>query len=254
MTNLPDAFHLDSGLREDAILTVHASYFAPSADYQDGKVLMLHLIGTDENDDELTIKMSVGADWTTPDTYVITHPTKRRQNINGNTIYGHWLEESLNIPTLAQHLITVSDSKYSGLGPRDARIWQDVILHLQSKEYTWNIRGQEPTTRSYLMPTEYLGQYVQPDATPAPATPAPAAVPAPAPATDIQAQIAAARAAASPATTNGSPWYNKALDIARSAPDFPTFVAQAFEVPEILADDELATQVADEAQIWAQAH
>src|SRR5271165_1087112 len=125
---LPEAFQLDSGLREDMVITIHSSYFAPHADYQDGHVLLLFLIGTDESNEPVEIRMSVGADWTTVDGTTISHPTKKRQQINKNSIYGHWLNFSFQIPELARVLIDRSET-LGGNGPRDARLWNDLILH-----------------------------------------------------------------------------------------------------------------------------
>jgi hypothetical protein len=255
-TEVPEAWQLDSGLREDMVITVHSCYFAPHAEYQEGKQLMIWLIGTDENDEPVEVRMSVGADWQSPDGGVtITHPTKRKQHINKNAIYGHWISFCFEIPELAKVLV--------GRGaPTDSRIWIDLILHLQARkiEFGRNIDSQER-----LMPTEYLGLYQdQTPATVAPMAPAPAptavAAPAPPPTEAEQAQLSPkelvdrARAQATPAVTNGSPLYMRAVAMAQSAPDYATFVAAAFGDAEILSDDELAEQVADQSQIWATAH
>jgi hypothetical protein len=53
--------------------------------------------------------------------------------------------------------------------------------------------------------------------------------------------------------SNGSPLFARAIELAKGAPDFATFLAQAFAIPEILADDELAQQCADEKVIFAAA-
>jgi hypothetical protein len=73
---------------------------------------------------------------------------------------------------------------------------------------------------------------------------------------DPQALIKAAReaAAAKNAASNGSPTHAKAVQMAKDAPDFSTFIAMALADDDILADDELAVQCADESLIWASAH
>lgn len=242
MPDMPDAFQLDSGLREDMILSIHSAYFAPHADYQDGKQLMLWLIGLDENEEAVDVRMSVGADWTTDDGNVITHPTKRQQRINKNSIYGHFLSYAFEIPELAKELIDRAD-KLGGIGPRDARIWIDLIIQLQMKELTF---GKTIAPVERLMPVSYLG-LVDVSAPTSPAPPAPSAPPTASP-SDL---VAAARAKSTPA--NGSPLYQKALSLAKDV-DFPTFLALAFADPDILADDELAEQCADQSLIWSQAH
>lgn len=62
MPDMPAGFELDSGLREDMVISIASAYFAPDAAYMDGKQLMLWLIGTDENDEAVDVRMSVGAD------------------------------------------------------------------------------------------------------------------------------------------------------------------------------------------------
>jgi hypothetical protein len=255
-TEVPDAWQLDSGLREDMVITIHSSYFAPHAEYMEGKALMLWLIGTDENDEAVEVRMSVGADWQSPDGGVnITHPTKRKQHINKNSIYGHFISFCFEIPELAKVLV--------GRGaPTDSRIWMDLILHLQARkiEFGRNIDSQER-----LMPTEFLGLHTeQVPATVAPmaVAPAPTVPVAPAPTEAEQAQLspsvlvqqARARAQAEAAVTNGSPLYMRALDLAKTMPDFATFVTTVFNDAEILSDDELAERCADQNGIWAEAH
>lgn len=246
---IPDVWQLDSGLREDMVIQIHSAYFAPHADYQDGKVLLLWLLGVDENDEPVEIRNSVGGDWQTDDGNVIVHPTKRKQHINKNSIYGHWISHCFEIPELAKVLI---DRAQTGIGPTDARIWLDLVLHLQIREIKFG-RNIDPQER--LMPTEYLGLVQDlPTSTPAPAPQVEA--PSAAPAIDPQAAIAAARAAKQQgaAVTNGSPLYMRAVELAKAAADFPTFLAQALADDDILADDELAERCADESQIWASVH
>jgi hypothetical protein len=261
-TNVPEAWELDSGLRDDMVLSIHAAYFAPHADYQEGKQLMLFLIGVDENDEPQELRMSIGADWQTPDGgNTINHPTKRKQHINKSSIFGYWIAYCFEIPELAQALISRG-------GPTDARIWIDLILHLQAKTLSWgpNIPDQER-----LMPTEFFGLTSQlapatvpiTAAAPAPPvqapTPAPAAPPvATAPVDQVfdpAAALAAAKAAAAP-QQNGSPLFQRAVQLATAAADFPTFVGAALADTNILADDELALRCADDGPggIWQIAH
>jgi hypothetical protein len=245
------------------VFQVHSAYFAPHADYQEGKQLMLWLIGLDETEEPYELRMSIGADWQSPDGgNTITHPTKRKQHINKSSIFGHWIAYCFEIPELAQTLISRG-------GPTDARIWIDLTLHLQLKTLSWgpNIPDQER-----LMPTGFMGLTSQlapgnvPPAAPAPPVatappaPAPAAVPPAAPAPtdqvfDPAAALAAARAAAAP-QQNGSPLFQRAVQLAQAAQDFPTFVGAALADTNILADDELALRCADDGPggIWVIAH
>lgn len=266
-TSVPEAWELDSGLRDDMILQIHGAYFAPHADYQDGKQLMIFLMGVDENNEPAELRMSIGADWQSPDGgYTVVHPTKKKQHINKSCIFGHFISFCFEIPDLAKELISRG-------GPTDARIWIGLVLHLQLRTLTWggDIRDQER-----LMPTEYLGLTTDavpatvpvatapapPAATAPPAAPVPAAAPPASQPTDQvfdpQAALAAARAAAAgpQVAQNGSPLFQKAVTLAAGSPDFATFLGEAFADADILADDELAERCADQSAggVWAMAH
>lgn len=247
MPEIPDSFQLDSGLREDVVLTVASAYFTFDAAYQDGKSIRLILNGYDEEQEPFTIKISVGADWTTSDGgRTISHPTKK--NINKNSIYGHFITAALEIPELKSVLISRDD----GNGPKSALIWNDLILHCQAVEISFG-RGIE--ARSYLMPTEYLGLAedapgqlpMQPvSVTSAPtATPTPPATP---PTLTAAERVAAAKAAkeASAVTPPAelSPLMQKLHQLVAESSTHDDFVAKALDLDEVLADDELAVQVA----------
>lgn len=268
---VPEAWELDSGLRDDMVLSIHGAYFSPHAEYQEGKQLMLWLLGTDENNEPAELRMSIGSDWQTPDGgNTIVHPTKKKQHINKSSIYGHWISHCFEIPALAKTLIDRG-------GPTDSRIWVGLVIHLQLRTLVW---GGDIKDQDRLMPTEFFGLTTDPNAgsvpgmavasppAPAPAAP-PAAPPAQPPAPpvqgtppvdqvfDPQAALAAARAAQNqPQSQNGSPLFTRAMTLAAGAVDFATFLGQAFADSEILADDELAERCADESPggIWAQAH
>jgi hypothetical protein len=262
-TTVPEAWELDSGLRDDMVLSIQGAYFAPHADYQEGKQLMLWLLGTDENDEPQELRMSIGSDWQTPDGgNTIMHPTKRKQHVNKSSIFGHWIAYCFEIPALAQELISRG-------GPTDARIWIDLVIHLQLRTLSW---GPSIPDQERLMPTEYFGltsqlpsNTVPPVPTPAPPIPAPAPAPAPAPPVqgtpatdqvfDPAAALAAARAAQAPAA-NANPLFARAVQLAQASPDFATFVGAAFADAAILADDELAHQCAEEGPggVWQIAH
>jgi len=265
---VPEAWELDSGLRDDMTFSIHSGYFAPHAEYQEGKQLMLWLLGTDENNEPAEIRMSIGSDWQTPDGgNTIVHPTKRKQHINKSCIFGHWIEYAFELPDLKRELISRG-------APIDARIWIGLILQLNLRTLHW---GGDIRDQDRLMPTALVGltnaagePILAPTATPAPpvatapvSAPAPAAPPAqaapPDQVFDPQAALAAARAAqatSAPSVQNGSPLFQKAVTLAASAPDFATFLGQAFQDAEILADDELAEQCANQGAggVWVVAH
>lgn len=271
-----DLFKLDSGLRETMDLTIVMAYFATHAEYQGGRVHLLFLTGFDEAGDEQEVRMSVGGDWSSADGgKTITHPTK--SHINRNTIYGHFLTHAMEVPELRDALITQPG------GPTTAAIWENLIIHLDLTSISFG-RNLDPQER--LMPTAFLGRYNSdapaPPATPATPAPAPVASPVPpaqvptvptpplpnvdTPATVPTATptapspaelVAQARAqAAAQQANSGSPLYNEMVELAKASATFGDFMAAAFARADVLSDEELAVQVADDtaAGIFAQAH
>lgn len=249
---ITDPWKLSSGLRDDMVLSITDAYFAPDAEYQGGRVLLLHLIGLDEMQEAQTIKMSVGADWETSDGGVtITHPTKKQQKINASTIYGHWISHAQEIPELVKEL-----QDRPG-GPLNSKVWEGLIIHLQERDLVF---GKNIDPQKRLMPTEYFGLLsntapatMAPVSAPPVATAPPLSIPAVPPAAapptngapsavDTAALIAQARAAQAAPAPTGSPLYDKYVTLARST-EWGPFLAAALADPEVLLDDEFAGQV-----------
>lgn len=238
-----DEFKLDSGLRESMDLTIHMAYFSTSADYQGGNVFLLFLTGEDEDGEPVEIRMSVGGDWTSSDGgKTISHPTKK--HINRNTIYGHWLTHALDIPELRNILISRG-------GPTIAAIWDNLRIHLDLTEIKFG-RTLDPQER--LMPTSFLGEYTEsaasaptPLTTPTPSTTVTPTTPSPAD------RIAEAKAKAAAASNGTSTLYDEMVELAKASSSYSDFVSAALARDDVLADEELAVQVADEGGIWATA-
>lgn len=253
MPNYEELFHLDSGLRGNMDLTIHMAYFSTHAEYQNGNTYLLFLTGVDEAGDPQEVRMSVGGDWTSSDGgKTITHPTKKF--INRNTIYGHFLSHALEVPELRATLASRG-------GPLTAAIWDNLIIHLDLTEISFG-RNLDPQER--LMPTKFLGIYTEGAV---PATPqtvvadSPPLTPAPVqatvtPTTPSPADLVAAAKAKAAAQSNGaSPLYTEMFELAKSSTTFQDFMGQAFAREDVLADEELAVQVADDkAGIWSAAH
>ncbi len=231
-----DAYRLDSGLRESMDLTIVNPYFSHNADYQGGVPILLYLNGFDEMQEPVEMFMALGADWVTADGgKTITHPTKTR--INKSSIYGHWLEYAKEIPELSRIL-------YHRAPPTQADIWQNLILHLELREIRFG-KNIDPIDR--LMPVGFLGEYSDT------ASPTPPVAISQQPATVSPADLVA-QARAKAAGNNGtSPLYAQMIELAKASDTFPNFLTAALGNPEVLADDELAQQVADEGGIWATA-
>jgi hypothetical protein len=234
MPNNADLWKLDSGLRADFDFTVHSAYFSTHADYQAGQQLLLFLIGTDNSDEEpVEIRMSLGADWVTGDGgNTIRHPKSENKHIQKNSIYGHWIEHSLRIPTLEQFLLTQD--------PRDARTWIGLTLHLDMAELTF---GKNIDPQERLMPTSLIGQQAQ-SALTEPTTPA---------RVDPATLVAEAKARKQP-STNGSGLRTEMIRLAKESPSFEEFLESALQNDDVLADTTLSMECADQDKIWAEAH
>jgi hypothetical protein len=247
-----DPWKLSSGLRDDMVLSIHAAYFSPDAEYQGGQQYLLWLIGLDENQDEATLKMSVGADWTSSDGgTTITHPTKKQQYINGSTIYGHFITAAMEIPELQ------AEVRKRALGPLNAKVWEGLIIHFTEHELKF---GKNIDAQMRLMPTEYFGLISEaapttlpPVQTAPPVAAPPVVAPPPVAVTDPAVLLAQARAAQAQAKPTGSPLYEELVSLAKVS-DWPSFLNTVIADPRVLADDELALQAMDQSQLWTQAN
>jgi hypothetical protein len=229
-----DAWQLDSGMRDNIIFTIDSAYFAPSADYMGGKQILLFLIGRDENDEPFEHRMSVGGDWTTADGgRTIMHPT--RTKIVKTSVYGHWITAAQGIPDLLAVL-------YERGHPTQADIWENLIIRLRLEEISF---GKNIEAREKLNPAEFMGitQITQPPLS-LPAQP-----------DTITSAIEAAKArrqqATAPAPTG---LLQQMVELAKVSTTFEQFRDAALNNDDVLADSELAIQVADQTGVWAIAH
>lgn len=263
MTNVqPEGWQLSSGLRDDIHFTIVSAYFAPTAGYQDGKVTLLHLIGYDEQEEPFTLKMSCGSDWTSSDGgETITHP--KAKHINKNSIYGRWIQAAAEIPELIHILASRGDATA-------ASVWVGLVIHCQMREVKFG-RGIDAIER--LMPVGFTGTSsgtvaaatgqsptapanVAPSNVPtAPSEPAQVSAPAAttAPAGTAADRVAAARAKARASQVPDNPMIAKLHELARGANSHDEFMNKAFEIDDVLADDNLAEMVATPTGIYKDA-
>lgn len=233
-----EGWQLDSGFRESMDLTIHAAYFKTHAEYQNGQQYLLFLIGSDELGEPQELRMSVGADWRSNDGgATISHPTKKK--VSKNSIYGHFIEAAWECPEVVngQRLRDVLSQRGDAW---QAAVWQDLALHLEQREIRFG-KNIDPMDR--LLPVAYLGisteAVSQSPSAPATVEPSPS---------DAVAQARAEAARANGAT----PLYQEMLDLARGSGSYLEFRKAAFARPEVLADDALAEQVADQqGGIWS---
>lgn len=258
---LSDNWKLDSGIREQVTsFTIHMAYFSTTANYQEGNVIRLYLIGLDEDGEPFTYKMTVGADWSSSDGgKTISHPTKTR--INRNSTYGHWLNSSMTIPPLVEEL----SKRDSGNGPLSADIWVGLVLKLGSIQVQFGKPSTDNPPRTYLVPVEFLGLADENSqngvVTAVQSANMQSEQTAPVSATSAAERVAAARAAQSAKSAPlvqtqqlpQSPILQQLLALAANSPNHEAFVNEALVMDEVLADEELALAVATPNGIYKQA-
>lgn len=239
-------WELSSGLRESMDLTIDMAYFSTHAEYNNGNGLLLIITGHDEFGEPWEGRLSLGADWLTADGgRSVSHPTKK--NFNKSTNYGHWITASMDIPELRTVLLTRGS-------PTNASVWENLVIHLELKTITY---GRNIDPQEKLLPAGFIGiagENSQVSAT-TPLTASTPAVNVPSTGKTPQELLAEARAqSAQVSNGNVSPLHTQMVELAKSHESHASFMAAAFALPEVLADDELAIQVADENGVWAQAH
>ena len=245
------SWELSSGLRESMDLTIDMAYFSTHAEYNNGNGMLLFIIGHDENGDPYEGRLSLGADWTSADGgKTVTHPSKKM--FNKSTNYGHWITAAMAIPELHDILVD--------RGPAStAAVWENLVVHLELQKIVF---GKNIDPQEKLLPTAFLGivdatgpvsapQQPLPISTGPPLTPAQTPVTIPSTGKTPAQIIAEARSAQQVSNGNTSPLYIQMTELAKQSPDYPSFLAAALANPDVLADDELAQQVADENGIWA---
>jgi hypothetical protein len=237
-------------------LEIHLAYFGTSQDYQGGRVYLLFLTGSDEDGEPAELRMSVGGDWTSADGgKTIVHPTKKR--INKNSIYGHFIARAVELEDVVDGQ-TLRDVMFDRGNPLTADIWVGVKMHLDLVTISF---GKNVDPQERLLPTKYLGLSTEsaplstaspqaaPGFQPPVVPPTPTAPVAPPSLTPLE-LVQQAKAQAAPAA-NGSPLFQEMIQLAKASSSYQEFMAAAFARADVLADEELAVQVADEASgIW----
>jgi hypothetical protein len=252
-------WELSSGLRDDLIFDIHLATFGYRANYNNGASMLLILAGTDEATEPFEHILSIGADWFSPDSRHIQHPSGKNK-INQQSRYGRWIRACQKIEPLWSYLI-------NSPGPTDASIWENLRLHLTATEQVL-FRGAEP--RQVLEPVEFLGFLndpsiatgpgptgglssvaSQPSPLPPPLQPSLQPVtPPPAPSQPVAVgptpeQMLANAQAAAGLIAPDSPTHIALTAMARNAPDHNTFVGQAFAVQGVSTDPELIKRLMD---------
>lgn len=254
---------LGGGLRDDYQLTILSAYFAPDAAYQDGTTFLAHLIGIDENGEPVTEKYNVGktSEWVSHDGGKTLLAIGKASKINRTSMYGHLIDHAVTCGA-GEVLMSRGD-------PTNSQAWIGLRFHMKEVEITYG-KKIEPQHRN--MPVEFLGmdtanipvqgqspgqqafpqQAYGPVGTTTVASPvappvAPVAPPAPpvAPPQVLAPVVPIGAQAAYPAGL---------LDLAKSSPDFNTFVRSALMIEGVMTDDNLLSFVTDQNGFYAQNH
>ena len=258
-------WELSSGLRDDITFSIHLATFGFRANFNNGASLLLILVGTDENNEPFEHICSIGADWQAPDGKHAQHPSGKSR-INRQSRYGQWIAACQEIPTLWSYL-------QNSVGPTDANIWENLMLHLSLKNVAWKIRG-ESMNRDILFPDAFIG-FLQPGTPIAPSVPVPVGmsglvgstaggpnvafplqqpmqpvIPTLAGPTPEQTLLLAQQAAG---LTPPSPVRDQLRALALASLDHNTFVGQAFAIPGVAADPTLVKELMDVNDFYTKA-
>lgn len=241
------------GFRDDYDLTIVQAFFAPDASYQDGSTFLLNLIGLDENGEPANEKFNAAktSEWASYDMGKTLIPTGKVKQLNKSTMYGHLVQFAV--------ACGAGDVLASRGTSTNAECWVGLKFHFKQTEISFG-KGIDPTTRN--MPVAFLG--VVDLYQPAPASvqqsfPAPAPVAAPVAAPPAPAPVAPVvqmptLQAPTPAANGTSPVVAQLDALAKSSPDFNTFIKSALLIDGVMTDDSLLSTVTDANGFFADHH
>lgn len=220
------AWEFGSGNRSNYDLYITESYFATDAAYQSGEAILLQLIGHDEDGNEAKEIFSVGKDWTSTDGGKTIESTKGSgAKINQGSMYARFCQSAIKC---------TPDGLLAKRGTeKESSVWAGLIFHMDEVEQHFG-KDIQPQWRN--MPVAYKGMI---DNQPSAADKVAAVK-----------QAAASAAKIKEITSNGHvPDLAESLaTLAKSSPDHESFVNAAVEIPELTADDEMLTLVADPSE------
>ncbi|MGI0133461.1 MAG: hypothetical protein ACREBW_00685 [Candidatus Micrarchaeaceae archaeon] len=238
----------ESGFRENYDLIVYHSYFATDAAYQDGQVILLHWEGVDAGDNEaVSERFAVGSGWNSNDGGIsVFHESgNKNRRFNANSIYGRIINWAKTNPELMTLLAERGNERTAG-------VWQDLKFHIAPIELDF---GKRMEARIRNMPTQYLGQ-VDDDGNVIGGSSEPATVAEPPAlsrqekAAKLRAEVAARQSAKTERTAEGAtgaaPIIATLTNLAKQSDSHETFLIAALELEEVISDDELMSQVADD--------
>lgn len=212
-----------SDLIDDFDFTIESAKF--QYDSQDAETVVLVLEGKTSDEDtpvlseeqENALRVKVGKKWIiTGDQTSIEHESGKPKPLNPNSHYGMWVAACIDD-------LGIVDTLRSRGTLRDAKVWEGLVLHIERKEFSGKIEGEDRKW-SKALPSKFIGEAGK---------------------ANVSAESAAPAATEAPAAaSNGIPNMKAALKAkltkaAKDSADYSAFVDAAFEVPGVSDDTDL---------------
>ena len=235
-----DTWSTSTGLLDDFEFEVTKAWFARSAEYQNGEILILHLEGKTDSPDTPTTTETYpcGRGWESLDGgKTARHESGAPRQFNKATAIGRLIDRCVKDLGMAEVL--------AGRGQAtEAKVWEGLKFHIKREEETFTIKGETRTTNRPL-PQAFLGVAGGETTTKDAASGSGG--------DDKAAKIAAAKAKAAAKNGGGSALEDQLKALAREHPTHEAFVDAAMDLPGVTDDDDLLQRVIDEAGLYAEA-
>jgi hypothetical protein len=254
-----------SGLLDHQEGVIESAWFATSADYQDGQVLMLNFKVAAEDGDEYEVSYPCGKGWESTDGGKTAHDEGGKQ--------GRLFHKRSLMGILIDHLVSSEDKPgpqilggKPGLGlaetlqkrgeAYEAKTYEGLRFFWEGIELDFGINREtkERMTTERTFPTKFLGvgpeggkvkqksvaKVVEGDERPAD--------------DDKAAKVAAAKAkAASKANGNGGGLREQLVELAKNTSTHAEFIDQAMDLEGVIDDEDLMAEIVEETALYAEA-
>lgn len=260
-----DLFKGDSGLLDNADITITDAIFTFDPEYRDGQVLRLELTAQEEGEEEVIIKLGCGTGWTTEDKgQTAVREDGRDKAFNNNTAAAIFfagkrdadgnvhkgIQGAMDDDRKIAQAVEAKVAETKGLGPYSVDFWKGLQVHVDQIPVAY---GGEIGNMDQLTITEVKGWV----GSSAKAAPAKAAAKTAKKATKAAAKPAEKAEPAEPEETpepGMSDELRAKLDALADECENPDeFAERAIaEIPEVADDDALLAAVKDQApgSIW----
>lgn len=229
--------HEETGLADDFDATIANAYFATDSRYNKGQTLLLTLeaVSPDTEVGQQRIVYSCGNGWTTVDGgKTAKHETKGyNAGFHQSTAVRKFINRVLDFGPEVEAALRARDND---LGQLRADVWVGMILHFANERIEYGATsGLE--ARNRLMPNKFLGM-------------AKGAVPAQEPVKEAAKPAAEPVAEVAIASGTGTTAKVKVqlIKIAKTAASYQDFIDAATEIPGVVDDEALMSELVDESE------